>query len=71
MFLAKRGRPDIMTGVRVLSTRVLSPSENDWSKLIKILGYLKTTINKILILEADDVQVLRWYVDASFEHMLT
>ena len=66
MFLAKRGRPDIMTGVSVLSTRVLSPREDDWIKLVKMLGYLKTTINKILTLEADDVQVLKWYVDASF-----
>ena len=48
VFLGKRGRPDIMTGVSVLSTRVLSPREDDWNKLTKILGYLKTTINKML-----------------------
>ena len=66
MFLAKRGRPDILTGISVLSTRVLKPNEEDWNKLSRLLSYLKSTINIILRLEADDVQELKWYVDASF-----
>ena len=33
MFLAKRGRQDIMTGIAYLSTKVTNSSENDWWKL--------------------------------------
>ena len=66
MILAKRGRPDILTGVSVLSTIVMAPNENDWNKMIRLLSYLKTTINIVLRSEADDVQELKWYVVASF-----
>ena len=66
MFLAKRGRPDILTGVSVLSTRVQNPNEEHWNKLKRLLSYLKNTNNIVLKLEADDIQELKWYVDASF-----
>ena len=66
MFLAKRGGPDILTGVSVLSTRVQNPNDEDWNKLKRLLSYLKNTINIVLKLEADDYQELKWYVDASF-----
>ena len=66
MFLAKRGRQDILTGISLLSTRVQTPNEDYWNKLNRLLSYLKSTINIILCLEADDVHELKWYVDASF-----
>ena len=66
MFLAKRGRPDILTGVSVLSTRILTANEKDWNKLKRLLSYLKSTISIILQLEANDAQELKWYIDASF-----
>ena len=65
MCLSKQWRPDIITGVTYLSTRVKEASEYDWSKLIKILSYLKNTINDVLTLEADDNQIIRWHVNAS------
>ena len=66
MFLAKRGKPDVLTGVSALSTRVLTPNEDYWNKLTRLLSYLKSTIKIVLLLEADDIQELKWYVDASF-----
>ena len=66
MFLAKRGRPDILTGVSVLSIRVQNPNEEDWNKLKRLLSYLKNNIDIVLKLEADDYQELKWNVDASF-----
>ena len=66
MFLAKRGRPDILTRVSVLSTRVQNPNEEDWNKLKRLLSYLKNTIDIVLKLEANDYQKLKWYVDVSF-----
>ena len=36
MFLAKRGRSDVLTGVSVLSTRVLTSNEDDWNELTRL-----------------------------------
>ena len=58
MFLSKHGRPDIFTGVTFLSTRIKSVTEDNWNKLIKILSYLKFTLDKILTLEGVDNQVI-------------
>ena len=43
LFLCKRSRPDIQPTIAVLSTRVKSPTESDWKKLIRMLEYLKGT----------------------------
>ena len=66
MFLTKRARPDINPGVNFLSTRVKDPHEGDWKKLLKLLGFLKGTIDDVLIIELDDKQIFKWYVDAAF-----
>ena len=66
MFLAKRGRPDVLPGISYLSTRVSGPNEHDWSKLKKILNFLKKTKHEKLTLEADDTQTIKWYIDAAF-----
>ena len=66
MFLAKQARPDILTGISFLTTRVKSPKYDDWNKLIRILSNLNGTRKIISKLRADDVQNLTWYVDALF-----
>ena len=66
MFLAKRGHPNILTGISFLSTRVQNPKAEDWDKLVRILSYLKNTKGIILSLEANNIHKLRWYVDTSF-----
>ena len=42
------------------------PDEDDWKKLRRLLGYLKRTINLPLIIRADRVNVLKWWLDASY-----
>ena len=66
MFLCKRARPNVNPGIGFLSSRVKRPNEGDWGKLLKVLGFLKGTINDILTLEADDTQTISWYIDAAF-----
>ena len=66
MFLAKRGRPDVEPAFSYFSTRVKGATENDRSKLEKVLGFLLSTIDDILVLEADSYNNLYWYIDASF-----
>jgi hypothetical protein len=66
MFLCKRARPDIEPAISFLSSRVKDANENDWAKLLRVLGFLKGTINDVLTLEADDTNTLTWYIDAAF-----
>lgn len=66
MFLCKRARQDIQPGIAFLATRTSEPTENDWSKLIKILVFLKATQDEVTSMKADDTQTIKWYVDAAF-----
>ena len=66
MFLAKRAQPDILLGITFLSTQVMKSNEEDWKILVRIISYLKNSKEIVLCLEVDDIQELKWYVDASF-----
>ena len=66
LFLAKRARPDIQTTIAYLCTRVKEPDEGDWEKLIRLLRYLNGTEEAKLILSAENLSVIKWYVDAAF-----
>ncbi|KAG7371066.1 reverse transcriptase RNA-dependent DNA polymerase [Nitzschia inconspicua] len=66
MFLCKRGRQDIQPAIAFLSTRTSEPTESDWSKLKRMMGYLNVTKDLIVRLEADDNFRICWWVDASF-----
>jgi hypothetical protein len=66
MFLCERARPDIDPAVAFLSARVKEANEGDWNKLLRMLGFLKGTIDEVLTLEADDTNTLTWYIDAAF-----
>jgi hypothetical protein len=50
----------------MLCTRVKGPTEEDWKKLLRMLQYVKSSLKDVLILRADNLSVVKWYVDASF-----
>ena len=66
LFLAKRARPDIQTVVAFLCTRVKSPTNADWSKLHRMMLFLKNTKDECLKLTIDNTGIARWYVDAAY-----
>ena len=66
LFLCKRARPDIQPTIAVLCTRVKSPNEADWAKLVRLMKYLNSTKSLNLTLSADNLHCIKWYVDASF-----
>ena len=66
LFVAKRARPDIMVTIAFLCTRVREPTDDDWTKLIRLLRYLNGTSEFFLTLSADNTNIIRWYGDASF-----
>ena len=48
LFACKRARPDTGTAIAVLTTRVRSPSVDDWGKLVRYMQYVKRTKNDVL-----------------------
>ena len=64
LFLCKRARPDISPAIAYLTTRVNNPTEDDWSKLVRMIKYLKQTSKDILTLKADDLANLHWHVNS-------
>ena len=61
-----RGRPDILTAIYFLCKRVKSPTEDDKGKLSRVMKYLNSTKNLVLQLTADNLNMVKWCVDASF-----
>ena len=65
LFLSARARRDIQTAVAFLTTRVKKPDVDDWGKLVRVLKYLKGTKHMKLTLSIDNINMIRWWVDAS------
>jgi hypothetical protein len=63
---AMRARPDLLTTLSYLTCKVKAPDEDDLKKLIRLVGYIRGTIELPLILTADGSRVVKWWVDASF-----
>jgi Reverse transcriptase (RNA-dependent DNA polymerase) len=66
LFLCKRARPDVQTAMAFLCTRVMSPDVDDKKKLRRLVCFLRHTKELYLTLEANNLQIVKWWVDASF-----
>ena len=66
LYICKRTRPDIQPTIAVLCTRTQDPRLGDWRKLGHLIKYMKATREDKLILKADSINCIKWYVDASF-----
>ena len=66
LFLCKRAQPDVETLVSFLTTRVKEPDEDDWAKLKHRLMYLKGTLYMKRYMTADTLNIIIWWVDASY-----
>jgi hypothetical protein len=66
LYLAKRTRPDILTAIAFLTTRVLEPDEDDLRKLGRVMRYVKTTSHLPLTLQPDTRINVTSYIDASY-----
>ena len=66
LFACKRARPDLHTAIAALCTRVKAPTTSDWKHLVRLLKFCNGTRGDKLILSADNLHVIKWYVDAAF-----
>ena len=65
-YAGKRARTDILQTCSVLATRTSAPTEADYKKLDRLMRYLNGTRKLHLTLSADDLKIVKWYVDAAF-----
>jgi hypothetical protein len=54
LYLSQRVRPDIHTAVSFLCGWLQKPNEDDYKKLTRVLKYLDSTVNMLLVLAADN-----------------
>jgi len=66
LYICKRARPDIEPAVSFLCTRVSCPNIDDWKKMVRVLNYLKKTIDDRRIFGATSLDTLWTWVDASY-----
>ena len=66
LYVSKRARSDIQLPIAFLCTRVAKSTTDDWKKLRRVLQYLKGTLDDELTLGADDMPLLKSWIDASY-----
>jgi hypothetical protein len=66
LFVAKQARPDLLTVVSFLCTRVQGATQQDMGKLERVLGYVKVMQDYTMVLRTQTTQNIRAYVDAAF-----
>ena len=67
LYLAKKCRPECLTAVAFLATRVTRCTEDDWEKLTRLLRYVNGTKERGIVLRAGkDGIIVRVYIDAAY-----
>ena len=66
LYVSKRSRLDIQLATAFLCTRVSYSTEKDWAKLKRVLEYLRGTLDEFLTLGANDIGMMKTWVDASY-----
>ena len=56
---SNRARPDIHTDVAFLTTGVMKPDEDDWKKLLRMINYLRGTLELPLTLQASNTKIVK------------
>jgi hypothetical protein len=66
LFISRRCCLGIQTVVGFLTTRVSCPTEDNWTKLRRVLLYLRGTIDLVLTIGADGITKMKSWVDISY-----
>jgi hypothetical protein len=66
LYLAKRVRPDLLTAIAFLATRVQNPDIDDWNKLERLVKYINGTAKLGIVLTAASPTAITAFVDASY-----
>ena len=66
LWIMKRARPDLETSVSFLWTRVMKSDNDDRKKLRRVLACVKSTIDNIRTISADDLLKVYMMIDAAY-----
>jgi hypothetical protein len=67
LYLAKKSRPECLTVVAFLATRVTKCTEDDWEKLMRMLRYINgTKVRGIVLRPGKDGIIVRVFIDAAY-----
>jgi exosome complex RNA-binding protein Rrp4 len=66
LYLAKRVRPECLTAVAFLTTRVNECDQDDLNKLQRLLGYILGTRERGITLRVGESMTVRAYIDAAY-----
>jgi hypothetical protein len=66
LYVSKRSCLDVQLATAFLCTRVSCSTKKDWAKLKRVLEYLRGSLDEFLTLRADDIGMMKTWVDASY-----
>jgi hypothetical protein len=66
LYIAKRVRPEMLAAVSFLTTRALVCDMDDMAKLHRVLGYLKKTRDRGIVLRIGEFISVEAYIDAAY-----
>jgi hypothetical protein len=67
LYLAKKSRPECLTAVAFLATRVTKCTDHDWEKLTRLLRYLNDTKERGIVLRPGKLgMAVRVFIDAAY-----
>jgi hypothetical protein len=66
LWAATKLRPDLLTTLSYLTCQVKAPDQDDMKKLIRMITYIRDTINLPLTIGMSGSNEVKWWADASF-----
>ena len=65
LHVVKRHRGDILINISFLTTRVTFLDVDDCKKMKRLLKYLEGTMDLLLTISIDSMNMIKWYIDSS------
>jgi hypothetical protein len=66
LYLGKRVRPDLLVAISFLVRRVQNPDEDDWSKMVRLVQYIRKTKDYGIKLSGEVSLSVTAFIDASY-----
>eukprot|EP00957_Ditylum_brightwellii_P047060 3573717-Ditylum_brightwellii.AAC.1 len=66
LFVCNQAHHDMQTAVDFLTTCVKSPEKDNWKKLKQDMTYLNGTLELIMTLGVNSLNITKWWVDGSY-----
>ncbi|GFH55411.1 hypothetical protein CTEN210_11887 [Chaetoceros tenuissimus] len=65
LWASKRSRPNFKTTMGFLTTCMKEPTEEDWHKLVRLMSFVKATVEDVSFIGADDLHSMLTMIDSA------